>query len=155
MSYVDFLVGVVLLFVVAIVAITTIMIFEQLEENPKFNDSLPPQGYQAFNTIRQSQYVWDYAGVFFLFAVIGVTALSASLINSQPGLFAIGVLFMLVFLAVSTVFYTMYSQLMANPYFSSIANNFTWTLTALQWLPLIGLLAMAVIAVATHGKTRL
>jgi len=155
MSYVDMVVGIVLLMAVAITAVTAIMVFNQLENHPDFNNSLPPQGYAAFNTVRQSLYVWDYAGVFLLFSIIGITVLSAATIRSRPAFFAVGLLFMLILTTISTLFTLIYTDLMSNTYFVAIANTFTWTLLAFQWLPIIGLVGMAAIAVATHGKTRI
>jgi hypothetical protein len=152
MSAMDYLAGIIVLLLVAICAMCMIVIFNGFEADTQFNDTLDPTSYQRFDQVRTSLYVWDYAGAFLLFGIIAVSIISAAFINSHPVLFVASLLFMLIVTTISSVFTYIYMTLASDSMLVAVANNFHWTFLVFQYLPIIGLVAMVGIAVATHGK---
>lgn len=150
MSMLDITIGLVLIFVIAIAAVTANHFYQAVDPTDIFNASTEAQA--AYREGGNVVSILDGLIIFFILAIAIGAIISAFMAPSHPALFllmlGIGVFTAIVMAVMSNA----YSEFVTGTGFSVAANSFSMTTAAMQALPVIGVVLSLIVAIIMFGK---
>ena len=154
MSGLDILYSVGIVAGIFIVIVLSYFMLNEINTNTTFTSKLDAAGVDRPATIGKAVdaiRLFDYALPFILFSICLLTIIFASLINTNPALFYMFVLIMLVTIFLSAVFSNVVFRVVSEDTLSSAADQFPITMAILGVYPIVGLVILIITAIVAYG----
>lgn len=152
MGYMDTLAAIVLIFGAAVAVLICAFVINALHTDATVTSTLGNESTAYLQTGENVMFMFDILLIFVYFGSVAASVITSFFVRSHPVFFVVGIMYMLIIVAITSVFSNAYIELGSQAGLDAIANQFQWIYFFFLHLPKIAFISMLAIAIALHGK---